>query len=473
MNEKIADIFEKLSEEYLNDEYRKRAYQKAALNIRNYPKIITSGSQAKKNIPGVGESIANKIDEILERGTLKLLEEKSQKNIEKKEVLDRFLKIYGVGPNTAEKWYTKFGWRNLGDINTEVLTSAQKIGLKYYSDLQKRIPRQEINRFKDYLVENWKPLGLIYGENHVKFKRFEITGSYRRGEETSGDIDIVVEDGFDITDLLKPLRQDEIILGDLALGTTKYMGIIKGENGTARRFDIRLVNSESYIYTLLYFTGSKELNIAMRARANDLGLTLNEYSLFNKDKKYEVTREEEIFNILGLEYIPPEKRGANFKFEEIFGKWYTSKDFSVFIHKDVKTIGRIAAFALHDSQFYIQNREILSSYIRKNYNIVFFSNKNIQKEYGSFIKNLSLPIILIININNRSNKTTWKILKKIIPKINEAFYVGRLGSIIESEIGTKIESTNIGDISNRSDKSDLIFAEDVGIKFYSLSEIFK
>lgn len=154
--------------------------------------------QEASNIPGVGEKMAKKVMEIIESGKLSKVEEVY--NDEKTEVLDRFCKIWGVGPNTAENWYRQ-GYRTLEDLTSKnvKLNKQQTIGLKYYDDIQQRMPREEVAKIAEIVKEEMKKINGCLS--------LEIVGSYRRGKTTCGDVDLmIINPGFiKVNDILVQL----------------------------------------------------------------------------------------------------------------------------------------------------------------------------------------------------------------------------------------------------------------------------
>ena len=304
MNQRLADLFVEMAREFKADKYRKRAYENAADAIRRHDKLITSGTQAQREIRGIGKSIGAKINEFIATGQLQFLENRPQDTIQKNQVLQLFEGIYGVGPVTAEQWYQR-GLRTLEDLARiyHEMADAQKLGYYYYHQLKERIPRAEIDQVKLLIDQKWQPLDVEY----------VIGGSYRRGEPTSSDIDIVVKGKLSMDTLVKKL--DGLIIGTLSLGPTKYMGILRlNEQSNARRIDIRLVDEEAWPYALLYFTGSTQLNIEMRAKAQSLGLTMNEYGMTGPGgRNYPAKTERDIFDYLGIPYLEPTQRAVMYK----------------------------------------------------------------------------------------------------------------------------------------------------------------
>lgn len=476
-NERLAKVFDAMAKEFKDDRWRKRSYETAAANIRRHDKIITSGKQAQKEIKGIGKSIGDKIDEILRSGTLQILESRPQEKVEKEEVLKLFEKIYGVGPKTSELWYNK-GYRTLEDLKAEYpnFTDAQKVGYYYFDDLNKKIPRSEIDLINDYLKKIWKD-------------KFLITGSYRRKEPISGDIDILVEES-NMERLLTPLIKKGFILGNLAIGETKYMGIVSLDKTKypARRLDIRIVDKEAWPFAVLYFTGDKSFNIELRKRAISLGMSLNEYALTDTEgNKYPAKTEKDIFDLLKTNYLKPEERKRNFKltfFEEQKGEWLRpTSDLFVYLG-EVESQGKIASFDLDDTlittakggfpesadDIILMPKRLakLKEYLKQGYTIVIFTNQKSKTDpqkifrynrISNAIKLLNIPLILFMATGEDEYRKPqigmWKALQTMIPEIKTAFFVGDAA----------------GRPNDFSD-SDLQFAKNIGIDFYTPEQIF-
>lgn len=314
-NIQIADIFGKLSAVYeqKGDNYRALAYRNASLAIAKHSVPITSGKQAMK-LRGVGKSTAQKIDEYLQTGKLKIFDtlemdekqiqqNKTEKEKEKEKTLELFQGIYGVGPSTAEKWYKK-GYRTMDDLKDVKKNKSQQLGYYYYYHLIQRIPRKEMDRIANRIKQCLNSISPNI--------EHQICGSYRRGEKTSGDIDCLIkgEENIELQQIINSLTYSGLIVGNLALGKTKYLGICRlDEKHNARRIDLMMVKPDSWPYATLYFTGSQKLNIQMRNRAIELGYTLNEYGLYDSEgNNVPASSEEEIFKHLGMKYLNPHER---------------------------------------------------------------------------------------------------------------------------------------------------------------------
>jgi DNA polymerase beta len=201
------------------------------------------------------------------------------------------------------------------------LNHHQLIGIKYFDDISKKIPREEIQ-----IME--KILKTIVNRMSKEFI-ITICGSYRRGRSRSGDVDtllthpsIKTKDDLDtngkevLSKFVFILEQSGFLIDHLTDdSTTKYMGVCmcpkKGK--IARRIDIRFVPYESYGAAILYFTGSKNFNTAMRSHALHKGYTLSEYGLFKlvngkKGEQVSCPTEKDIFKVLDYQYSEPVDR---------------------------------------------------------------------------------------------------------------------------------------------------------------------
>lgn len=316
MNTQLIDNLRILADyERINKEpFKVRAYEKVIDSIELYDKKIEDIEDIKL-LKGVGKKIEDKIVEFLATGNIAEVE-----NVIKdpKYILGSKLKsIYGVGPAKITELMTKIkDFEELRE-HPELLNDKQRIGLKYYDQMNIRIPMAE-------------------GKQHYKSVKnmldasieFEFVGSFRRKNKDMGDIDILIKDkgkgkGIVLKDIIKRFVDEKYVIEKLALGNNKFMGLCRlgsvssvgsGGSGTpARRIDILLADPSYYYFALLYFTGSYNFNIYMRKVALSKGLSLSEYGF--KDSKGNlmdttdiIHSEEDIFAYLDIPYTEPHKR---------------------------------------------------------------------------------------------------------------------------------------------------------------------
>jgi DNA polymerase beta len=311
-------ILRELETLQLADEYRKKPFQMKAYTtaieaIQVLPSPITKVEDVA-GVKGVGEKIKQKVQEIITTGKLKAAEEaRAAMPLEEYKTLRD---IHGIGPVKAAKLIEE-GVKTIAELraasaaNVKLLTAAQKLGLKYYEDSLLRIPRAEMKEHEDVILPGLDP-------------RFEgtVVGSYRRGAASSGDIDVLLtlpdsmtkkEQGDLFLHMIELFKEIEYIVDTLSSGPTKFLGYCQfDKKHPVRRLDLLMIPKSEYACAILYFTGSKEFNVAFRSYALEKGYTLNEHRM-------EATREgvpavppfateEDIFEFLGLTYVEPENR---------------------------------------------------------------------------------------------------------------------------------------------------------------------
>lgn len=253
-----------------------------------------------------GEKIKAKVKELIDTGKIKYEEEniKKDSNFNFKEILND---IYGIGVAKADELIAK-GIKSLEQLkaNQHLLNNKQKIGLFYYEDIKKRIPLDEFKLHKKLIEKDLKKLKLTY----------DFVGSYRRGSDSMGDIDIIImeNDKFDLITYINQIKSTGYILETLALGKHKFMGIVKLGNNPARRFDILIAPKNEYYYSLLYFTGSADFNVGFRNYVKThFNLSLSEHGLKGlKTKEPIINSEEDIFNYFKIPFIKPKDRKVFF-----------------------------------------------------------------------------------------------------------------------------------------------------------------
>lgn len=313
--EELAILQKKETQE--RNVFKARAYAKVIQQLKEREKPVISIDDLK-DVVGIGKNIKEKIEEIIRTGSLE--QARLIKADSRVAIFETITNIYGIGPVKAKTLLNEYKISSIAELrdivnkNPGILNEKQKIGLEYFEDLQERIPRMEMLQHQNTVTSLLRSI-----DNRM---HCDIVGSFRRGEPSSGDIDVLIgypdtmkndEAQLYFTKFVKQLTTDGYITDVLALGPKKCMAVCKiGKSGKARRLDLLLTNAEEYPYALLYFTGSDKFNIQIRKRALERGYTLNEHVMkpvregvpcvpFMQDEKA-------IFAFLDIEYVEPEKR---------------------------------------------------------------------------------------------------------------------------------------------------------------------
>jgi DNA ligase (NAD+) len=313
-NEDFIDLMENLNSIMLKqgEPFRARAYQKAQETIMSYPDDIISANQLKGK-PNIGSTILEKLNEYVQTGTLRILER------EKTNPINILGDIYGVGPKKAQELVIA-GIKTIDELRerqNDLLNDIQKVGLKYYEQIQERIPRTEIEEFEKIFKEIFKNVSTGFPD-----AKFEIVGSYRRGAQTSGDIDIIItgKTGIVYKNFVDELLKRGIILEILSRGPSKTLVIaeLPGTNENkriSRRIDFLYAPPDEFAFAILYFTGSKIFNTVMRQYGLNKGYTFNEHGIYKMENKKkgekidkEFKTEKDIFDFLGLQFKTPIER---------------------------------------------------------------------------------------------------------------------------------------------------------------------
>jgi DNA polymerase (family 10) len=312
-NKDIAKIFSEIAE-YLEMEgvqFKPYAYQKAALTLETLKDDVEDlykkgGLKALKGIPGVGESIALKIEEYLKTGQIQYYEEFKKKL---PIALDEIVSVEGVGPKKAKVLYEKLGIKTLEEL--EDAAKAHKIAPLFgFGEKTEKNILQAIEFLKSskgrFLLGEILPIAnqvLEKLQSLPEVERVNTAGSVRRMKETIGDVDFLVIS-------TNPAKVMDFFVS--LPGVVKVWG--KGATKSSVRMkegfdmDLRVIPPESYGAALQYFTGSKDHNIALRKIAIDKGFKLSEYGLFKGPQIIAAVTEEEVYGKLGMPWIPPELR---------------------------------------------------------------------------------------------------------------------------------------------------------------------
>src|SRR5271156_5177508 len=298
---------------------RYRSYEKAAELIDGLPESIeqlVKEPEKLEELPGIGDRMVEHLTEIVETGDYSL-----RKKLLKKypETLLDVLRLQSLGPKKVAFLWKNFKAGTVADV--EKLAKEGKLrdlagfGEKSEQNILKAVEvfKKSTGRFHIDVAEAaaWAIIEHIKKAGKAA-ESVTASGSLRRGKETVGDLDLLVTLGAGFTSqkhvdslaehILKFPAIDQVLAhGENKVSFTLTIGL---------QVDVRLLEKENFGAALLYFTGSKEHNVALRGRANDMGLTLNEYALATLKGEKPVARrtEEEIYAKLKLDYIPPELR---------------------------------------------------------------------------------------------------------------------------------------------------------------------
>jgi len=309
-NHKVASILHRVADYLEMDgaDFRTKAYRRAAHTVETLSVDITDiGKQGKlEELPGIGKHIHDKIEEILETGRLEYLENlKDEFPLD----LDSLMSVEGLGPKKIKLLYQELGIKNLDDLEREAkrhhIRRLNGMGAKTEAKIlqnlefaRKSTGRQLLGYVLPLACELKQRLGDLDVVDQV-----EIAGSIRRRKETVGDIDVLtvtrhpdeVMDFFTQMDLV----DDVIVRGHSKSTVRLYNGMDA---------DIRVFKEADFGSAMVYFTGSRELNISLRKIAISRNMKLNEYGVFQGAERLAGKTESDVFRVLGLDYITPELR---------------------------------------------------------------------------------------------------------------------------------------------------------------------
>ena len=318
-NQEVAQILFEIGEflEIQEIPFKPQAYQQAAVAIDNLEEDISQiykekGIKGLKEINAIGESIALKIEEYLKTGNIKYFEE-----LKKTTPVDvnELTKIEGLGGKRIKRLYKELGIRTLKDLIraaeehriAPLFGFGEKIeknileGVEFFKKSKGRFLLRDVLDDVEKIEKRFKSMNGV--------DKVSVAGSVRRRKETVGDIDFLVSvkdssDKYLVEKIMKTFVSMDEVVKIVNKGETKSS--IKTKQGLD--MDLRLVSSSSFGSALQYFTGSKEHNIALRRIAIKEGLKLNEYGLFKNGRKIKGETEEEIYERLKMDWIPPELR---------------------------------------------------------------------------------------------------------------------------------------------------------------------
>lgn len=314
--EQMADVMEILGEDF----FRVNAFRKASRTLGDLSddvRVIGPDVKALQGIPGIGKGTAERISQFLKTGKINDHEELIAKV---PAGLLKMLDIPSMGPKTVALLWKESGIESIDQLEeklkTDALAELPGMGAKKLESMRKNVAfakstaggaggRIKLGVALPLALDIIEQLKASTGVKHIAY-----AGSLRRGKETIGDVDVLVGGdealGKKVAD---SFVKHERVAKILAQGPSKCS--IVTDNGV--QVDLRVVPADRFGAALMYFTGSKEHNIAMRERAIKMGMKLSEWGLFKADDDKTpivAATEEEVYKTLGLSYIPPELREA-------------------------------------------------------------------------------------------------------------------------------------------------------------------
>lgn len=311
-----ADLMEIAAE----DGFRIRSYRNAAKTIEGHPESVIAmlGDASRKvtDIAGIGKGIAHVLEEIAQRGSFERRDEMLEKY---PPTALEMLKLQGLGPKGVAQLIEAFRVTTIEDLEKlcreQKLRELPRMGAKLEDKILKSIAlyRRGAGRFLlDFASETAAEV-IAYLKEVKGVKDAVAAGSLRRGKETVGDIDILVtgDAAEKALNAFVKWKKVEEVLGHGENKSSARVGV------EGIQVDVRSLPEENLGAALQYFTGSKEHNVTLRTRAVKRGLTLNEYSLAREADGHVIASrtEAEIYEALGLPWIPPELRENSGEFE--------------------------------------------------------------------------------------------------------------------------------------------------------------
>jgi apurinic endonuclease APN1 len=282
---KITKILEEFYEIHksLGNSIKAIQYFKAIDSIKNSGITKIEKGDELLHLDFVGKGIVSKIDEYIKNGKIKILEEfrKNPVIMAHRELTT----VYGIGPKKAKELISN-GILSIKDLKEEDLTELQKVGLKYYDDLKKRISRKEAEEVKKIIEKSFEG-------------KVVLAGSYYRGKKTLGDIDIVlVSNKNNLKKVINNLKK--YLIGSLGKNIkNSYSGLIKVDKNPVRHIDIHMVKEEDLPFHMLYFASGELFSRKIRKKAKEKGYKLNEKGLYKNNKKLKLNIDD-VYKLLDI-----------------------------------------------------------------------------------------------------------------------------------------------------------------------------
>lgn len=324
-NDRTIETLTKMADYYdrIRDQWRTVAYRRVISVLKRQPRKITTKEEAYQ-LKFVGIRLSEKIEEIVLTNRLRRLDNALDDPTD--QILQKFMGIYGVGVVQASRWVNS-GYKTISDLLDKAkLSDNQRIGISHYDDFASRVPRAEVKRHGEVVSEALRKIDPGF--------QVEVMGSYRRGANDSGDIDLMITKPDTKIEIIRQIILDSLVprLTDqgflkACLATThrdtgtKWHGCSALPGSTIwRRIDLLLVPWDEMGAALIYFTGNDLFNRSIRLLASKKGMRLNQRGLYKnvmrgpnrikmtEGELVEGRSERRIFEILGVPWRPPHHR---------------------------------------------------------------------------------------------------------------------------------------------------------------------
>jgi len=315
-NTDVAEMFDRMAdllEIQGANRFRVRSYRDASRTVSSLSAdladLVERGEDLTE-LSGIGDSLAGKIEQMVETGTVDQLEElESEVPLGLRDMMN----VEGLGPKRVKSIWEELGAESLDELESLAregrIREIEGFGPKTEQNILEGIGRARADRGRTRIdiAEQRAEAVIDHLRQLEEVERVVGAGSYRRREETVGDLDVLVvcEDSDRV---MEEFVGYEDVVEVVSQGTTRSTVYLRGDF----QVDLRVVPGESYGAAMKYFTGSKEHNVACRQRGIERDLKINEYGVFRGDEEERVggADEEEIYELIDMEYVPPELREA-------------------------------------------------------------------------------------------------------------------------------------------------------------------
>lgn len=287
--------------------FRVRAYVNAARVLEELPEAAASLPHERLlELPGIGDDLAGKIEEIASTGSFKALRE-LQRKVPHAAV--ELLRVPGIGPKRARVLVDALGVRSRAGLVRAAKAGRLRTLAGFGATVERKLldelaaQKGDEKRILRATAAQYGEVMLDYMRGQPGVARADLAGSFRRGRETVGDLDLLVESSDGAAVAERFVRYPDV---RTVLANGPARASVRLNSGL--QVDLRVFTAESYGSGLFYFTGSKAHNIAIRRMGQQRGLKINEYGVFKGTRSVGGRREQDVFDAVGLPWIPPELR---------------------------------------------------------------------------------------------------------------------------------------------------------------------